>query len=90
MTLRLGVVLPTFNERKNLRGMIDRLDAALAGVGLAFLPQDLVAEHLASGRLVSLMRDWCPVFPGLHAYYPSRRQSSRALRLVIEAIRLPS
>ncbi len=71
-------------------GAYQMLNAALAGVGLAFLPQDLVAEHLASGRLVSLMRDWCPVFPGLHAYYPSRRQSSRALRLVIEAIRLPS
>src|SRR5450830_1489134 len=70
-------------------GAYQMLNAALTGVGLAFLPQDLVAEHLASGRLVSLMRDWCPVFPGLHAYYPSRRQSSKALRLVIEALRRP-
>lgn len=70
-------------------GVYQMLNAALSGAGLAFLPQDLVAEHLASGRLVSVMRDWCPAFPGLHAYYPSRRQSSRALRLVIEAIRWP-
>lgn len=63
-------------------------DAALAGCGLAFLPGDLVDEHIAAGRLVSVMEDCCPNFEGLHAYYPSRRQSSRALSLVIEAIRL--
>lgn len=63
------------------------LDAALAGVGLAFLPQDLAGEHVRAGRLVSVMQDWCPVFPGLHAFYPSRRNSSRALGLVVDAIR---
>jgi DNA-binding transcriptional LysR family regulator len=41
-----------------------------------------------AGRLASVMEDWCPAFPGLHAYYPSRRQNSRALALVIDAIRL--
>lgn len=70
-------------------GAYQMLRAALSGTGLAFLPQDLVAEHLASGRLISVMADWCPVFPGLHAYYPSRRQSSKALGLVIAALRLP-
>jgi len=70
-------------------GVYQMLNAALSGGGLAFLPEDLVAAHLEGGRLISVMRDWCPVFPGLHAYYPSRRQSSRALRLVIEAIRMP-
>jgi DNA-binding transcriptional LysR family regulator len=62
-------------------------DAALAGVGLAFLPESLVGTQVRDGNLVSVMADWCPAFPGLHAYYPSRRNSSRALGLVIDAIR---
>lgn len=63
------------------------LAAALDGVGMTFLPESLVAPHLQAGRLVSVMEDWCPSFPGLHAYYPSRRHSSRALGLVIDALR---
>jgi DNA-binding transcriptional LysR family regulator len=63
------------------------LAAALDGVGVTFLPESLVAPHVAAGRLVSVMEDWCPSFPGLHAYYPSRRHSSRALGLVIDALR---
>lgn len=63
------------------------LAAALAGCGLAFLPASLVDEHVRSGRLVSVMQQWCAPFQGLHAFYPSRRQSSRALTLVIEALR---
>ncbi|MEX5744562.1 LysR family transcriptional regulator [Massilia sp. X63] len=63
------------------------LAAALSGNGLAFLPDELVAQHIRAGRLVSVMEDWCPRFPGLHAFYPSRRNSSRALALVIDAIR---
>lgn len=62
-------------------------DAALAGCGLAFLPRGLVEEHLQSGRLISVMPDNCPAFEPLHAYYPSRRNSSRALTMVVEAIR---
>ncbi|GGX80499.1 LysR family transcriptional regulator [Massilia dura] len=62
-------------------------DAALGGIGLAFLPESLVGRHVRDGSLVSVMADWCPAFPGLHAYYPSRRNSSRALGLVIDAIR---
>ncbi|MFK3740788.1 LysR family transcriptional regulator [Massilia sp. TN1-12] len=62
-------------------------DAALAGVGIAFLPESLVGDDVRAGRLVSVMEDWCPRFPGLHAFYPSRRHSSRALMLVIDAIR---
>jgi DNA-binding transcriptional LysR family regulator len=69
-------------------GAYQMLNAALSGCGLAFLPEDLTLPHLQAGRLQSVMADWCPMFPGLHAYYPSRRQSSRALGLVIEAIRL--
>ncbi|MRX10181.1 LysR family transcriptional regulator [Pseudoduganella sp. FT25W] len=63
------------------------LDAALAGFGLAFLPDSLVGEHMRAGRLVSVMQDWCAPFEGLYAYYPSHRNASRALALVIEAIR---
>lgn len=63
------------------------LHAALDGCGLAFIPEDLAGTHVRAGRLNSVMEDWCPSFPGLHAYYPSRRQNSRALALVIEAIR---
>ncbi|MFL6672236.1 MAG: LysR family transcriptional regulator [Massilia sp.] len=64
-----------------------RLRAALAGFGLALLPEDMVREHVADGRLVQVLQDWCPSFPGYHAYYPSRRQSSPALGLVIDALR---
>jgi len=56
---------------------------------VTFLPESLVAPHVQAGRLVSVMEDWCPSFPGLHAYYPSRRHSSRALGLVIDALRYP-
>jgi DNA-binding transcriptional LysR family regulator len=66
------------------------LNAALSGCGIAFVPEDLAAIHVRAGRLISVMEDWCPTFPGLHAYYPSRRHSSRALRLVIDAIRYKS
>jgi len=69
-------------------GGYQMLQAALSGCGLAFLPDDLAGAYVRSGRLVSVMEDWCPGFPGLHAYYPSRRHTSRALALVIEAIRL--
>src|SRR5204863_3079031 len=49
-----------------------RLNAALAGCGLAYLPEDQVRAHLAAGRLVRVLEDWCPPFSGYHIYYPSR------------------
>jgi DNA-binding transcriptional LysR family regulator len=66
------------------------LNAAVSGCGLAFVPEDLAGAHVREGRLRSVMEDWCPTFPGLHAYYPSRRHTSRALALVIDAIRYQS
>jgi DNA-binding transcriptional LysR family regulator len=63
------------------------LNAALSGCGVAFVPEEMAGIHVREGRLLSVMEDWCPSFPGLHAYYPSRRHSSRALGLVIDAIR---
>jgi DNA-binding transcriptional LysR family regulator len=64
-----------------------RVRAALAGFGLAFAPEDMVLDHVNEGKLVRVLEDWCPSFPGYHAYYPSRRQSSPALKLVVEALR---
>lgn len=63
------------------------VNAALSGCGLAFVTEDLAGQYVRDGRLIAVMPDWCPSFPGLHAYYPSRRNSSRALGLVIDAIR---
>ena len=64
--------------------------AALDGLGLAYLPQDLVETDIRHGRLVHLLADWCPPRPGYHLYYPSRRQPSPAFALVVDALRLPS
>jgi len=69
----------------NTAGMI--LKAALAGMGLACLPQDAVKAHVDAGRLVRVLGDWCPPFPGYHLYYPSRRQQSPAFALLVEALR---
>ncbi|MFM0529913.1 LysR family transcriptional regulator [Paraburkholderia strydomiana] len=61
--------------------------AALEGFGLAFVPEDAVRDHLGKGELVSVLKDWCPTWPGYHVYYPSRRQTSRAFSLVIDALK---
>lgn len=63
------------------------LNACLLGFGLAYLPEDVVAPHLTDGRLVQVLADWCAPFQGYHLYYPSRRQSSPAFNLVVEALR---
>jgi DNA-binding transcriptional LysR family regulator len=60
--------------------------AALAGYGLAWVPDDAVAEHIAAGRLVSVLDDWSRTFSGYHLYYASR-SSSPAVGLVVEALR---
>jgi DNA-binding transcriptional LysR family regulator len=58
------------------------LDAALDGFGLAYLPEGQMRAHLADGRLVRVLADWCPPFPGYHLYYPSRRQPTPAFTLL--------
>jgi DNA-binding transcriptional LysR family regulator len=63
------------------------LSASLAGLGLAYLPEDTVNTYLADGRLVRVLADWCAPFPGYHLYYPSRRQRSPALAVLVEALR---
>ncbi len=62
--------------------------AALAGLGIAFLPEEEFAPHIEQGRLVRVLEDWCPPFAGYFLYYPSRRQSSPAFALVMEALRV--
>jgi DNA-binding transcriptional LysR family regulator len=64
-----------------------RVNAALAGLGLAYLTEDQVQEHVAEGRLVRVLGDWCPPFSGYHLYYPSRRQAAPAFALLVEALR---
>jgi DNA-binding transcriptional LysR family regulator len=61
--------------------------AALGGLGLVFLPEDLVADDIREGRLVRVLADWCPPRPGYHLYYPSRRQPSPAFALVLDTLR---
>jgi DNA-binding transcriptional LysR family regulator len=56
-----------------------QVDAALAGLGIAFLPEDEVAAHMEAGRLVRVLLEWCPKFAGYHLCYPSRRQPSPAV-----------
>ena len=64
-----------------------RLNAALAGLGLAYLPEDYVLAHLAEGRLIRALEDWCPPFAGYHLYYPSRRQATPAFAVLVDALR---
>ena len=64
-----------------------QVDAALAGLGIALLPEDELMAHLEAGRLVRVMLDWCPKFAGYHLYYPSKRQPSPAFALVVKALR---
>jgi DNA-binding transcriptional LysR family regulator len=68
-------------------GTAQMLNAALAGFGLAYVPEDLAQPHLAKGRLNRVLEDWCPPFSGYHLYYPSRRQSSPAFALLVDALR---
>ena len=68
-------------------GVYQLLDAALDGFGLSYIPEDLVAPHVAAGRLVHVLEDWSPWFAGFHLYYPSRRQASPAFALLLEALR---
>ena len=63
------------------------VNAALAGFGLAYLPEEQVRTYLADGRLVRLLADWCQPFSGYHLYYPSRRQPTPAFALLVDALR---
>ena len=66
-----------------------RLDASLAGLGLAYMPEDVAQPHIAPGKLVRVL-EVVPLDPGYHLYYPSRRQSSPAFNLLVEGLRYRS
>ena len=68
-------------------GSFQMLNAALAGFGLAYVPQDLAQPYIAKGRLKRVLEDWCPPYSGYHLYYPSRRQPSAAFTLLVDALR---
>ena len=63
-----------------------RLDAALKGLGLAYMPEDLVQAHVKTGLLMRVLSDWCPPIPGYHLYYPSRRHSSPAFTVLRDTL----
>jgi len=71
-----------FNTSPNM------VDAALAGLGIAFLPEEEFAPHIEEGRLIRVLDDWCEPFSGYHLYYPSRRQPSPAFSLVVDALHI--
>jgi DNA-binding transcriptional LysR family regulator len=68
-------------------GMQQVLTAALNGMGLAYVLEEVAREHIAAGRLVRVLEPWCELFPGYHLYYPSRRQPSAAFTLIVDALR---
>jgi DNA-binding transcriptional LysR family regulator len=71
----------TFNTTTQL------LKAAVAGLGLAYVPEGMVQALIVKGRLTRVLADWCPPYSGYHLFYPSRRQSSAAFSLVVDALR---
>ena len=64
-----------------------RLSSVLDGLGLAYVPEDQIVDHVASGNLVRVLDDWCAPFSGYHLYYPSRRHASPAFAVVLDALR---
>ncbi|WP_421566357.1 LysR family transcriptional regulator [Ochrobactrum sp. EDr1-4] len=66
---------------------ISQIDAAVQGYGIAYVPDDLVEQHIADGRLQAVLDNWSEPFTGYHLYYASRRQMSPAMRVIIEALR---
>ena len=63
------------------------LNAALEGYALTYAPEDVIQPHVEAGRLVRVLEEWSPTFPGYHLYYPSRRQSLPAFALLVNALR---
>ena len=68
-------------------GTAQLLNAALAGCGLAYVPEGIAETHVAKGRLKRVLAEWCPPYSGYHLFYPSRRQSSAAFGLVVRVLR---
>jgi DNA-binding transcriptional LysR family regulator len=73
-----------------VNGIALALQAALDGLGIAYLPEDYVQADCEARRLTRVLESWCPPFPGYHLYYPSRRHRSPAFTLMVEALRYRS
>jgi DNA-binding transcriptional LysR family regulator len=71
-----------------LNSSIAQAEAAAAGYGIAYVPENLVEHQIADGELIQVLDDWCPMFTGYYLYYPSRRQNSAAFLLIMNALRL--
>ncbi|KAB2724340.1 LysR family transcriptional regulator [Brucella intermedia] len=63
------------------------IDAAVSGYGIAYVPDNIVEQHVASGELIQVLDDWSPLFDGYFLYYPSRRQNLPAFKVIIDALR---
>jgi len=68
-------------------GTFQMLNAAVAGFGLAYVPEDVAEPYLTEGRLERVLAVWCPSYAGYHLYYPRRRQPTPAFTLLVEALR---
>jgi DNA-binding transcriptional LysR family regulator len=63
------------------------VEAAVEGLGLAFVSDFWVAKHLADGTLQAVLEDWTPPFPGLRLYYPGHRHMAAGLRAFVDMLR---
>jgi DNA-binding transcriptional LysR family regulator len=63
------------------------IEAALANLGIAYIPSQMAEEYINKGLLIRVMEDWCPFFSGYHIYYPNRHQPSSAFTTIVEALR---
>jgi DNA-binding transcriptional LysR family regulator len=75
------------NGQLSFNSSISQIDAAVKGYGIAYIPEDLVEGHIRSGELQAILDDWSEPFTGYHLYYPSRRQMSPAMALIVNALR---
>lgn len=66
------------------------LTAVLAGQGIGYVYEEQIADHVAEGRLIQVLKEWCPIFPGCYLYHPSRRQIPPALAALIDVLRVKS
>ena len=63
------------------------IDAAVSGLGIAYVPEDIVASRISTGELEVILGDWSPLFDGYFLYYPSRRQNLAAFQIIVDALR---
>ncbi len=73
-----------------LNSLPSRIDAAISGMGLVYVPEDCVEDAVAAGKLEKVLESWCAPFPGYYLYYPSRKQHTAAFARLIEALRYQS